>query len=60
METLSTVSIQQIPNEEMTNYVINNEAIAELDFDLIINKENEALKNLEETEIQKIQKSIIQ
>ena len=58
-ETLTTVSIQEIPNEEMTNYVINNEAIAELDFDLIIKKENSSLENLEETEIQKIQKAII-
>ena len=60
MEPLTTVSIQEIPNEEMTNYVTNNEAIAELDFDLIIKKENSSLENLEETEIQKIQKSIIQ
>jgi hypothetical protein len=43
----------------MTNYVTNNEAIAELDFDLIIKKENSSLENLEETEIQKIQKAII-
>jgi len=59
MEPLTTVSIQEIPNEEMTNYVTNNEAIAELDFDLIIKKENSSLENLEETEIQKIQKAII-
>ncbi len=59
IETLTTVSIQEIPNEEMTNYVSNNEAIAELDFDLIIKKENSSLENLEETEIQKIQKAII-
>ena len=60
MEPLTTVSIQEIPNEEMTNYVNTYEAIAELDFDLIIKKENASLENLEETEIQKIQKSIIQ
>jgi hypothetical protein len=59
MEPLTTVSIQEIPNEEMTNYVTNNEAIAELDLDLIIKKENSSLENLEETEIQKIQKAII-
>ena len=59
MEPLTTVSIQEITNEEMTNYVTNNEAIAELDFDLIIKKENSSLENLEETEIQKIQKAII-
>ena len=59
-ETLTTVSIQEIPNEEMTNYVINNEAIAELDFDLIIKKENASLKNIEEKELEKIQKAIIQ
>ena len=58
-ETLTTVSIQEIPNEEMTNYVINNEAIAELDFDLIIKKENASLKNIEEKELEKIQKAII-
>jgi hypothetical protein len=54
----TVVSIQEIPNEEMTNYVNTYEAIAELDFDLIIKKENASLENLEETEIQKIQKAI--
>jgi len=56
--TVAVVSIQEIPNEEMTNYVNTYEAIAELDFDLIIKKENASLENLEETEIQKIQKAI--
>jgi len=58
-DIVEIVSLQEIPNEEMTNYVTKNEAIAELDFDLIIKKENASLENLEETEIQKIQKAIV-
>jgi hypothetical protein len=54
------ISLQEIPNEEIINYVNNNEAIAEIDLDLIINKENASLENLEEIEIQKLQKAIIQ
>ena len=54
-----TISIQEIPIEEITNYVNKNEAIAELDFDHIINKENATLENLEEIEIQKIKKAIV-
>jgi hypothetical protein len=51
--------MQEIPNEEIINYVNNNEALAELDLDLAINKENAALESLGEIEIQKIQKAII-
>jgi hypothetical protein len=54
------ISLQEIPNEEIINYVNNNEAIAEIDIDLVINKENASLENLEEIEIQNIQKAIIQ
>ena len=53
------ISLQEIPNEEIINYVNNNEAIAEVDLDLVINKENASLENLEEIEIQNIQKAII-
>jgi hypothetical protein len=55
-----TVSIQEISIDEMKNYVNNNEAIAELDFDYIIKKENASLEKLEEKEIKEIQKAIIQ
>lgn len=54
------ISLQEIPNEEIINYVNNNESIAEIDLDLVINKENPSLENLEEIEIQNIQKAIIQ
>jgi len=54
------ISLQEIPNEEIINYVNNNEAIAEIDLDLVIKKENASLENLEEIEIQNIQKAIIQ
>lgn len=54
------ISLQEIPNEEIINYVNNNESIAEIDLDLVINKENASLENLEEIEIQNIQKAIIQ
>ena len=53
------ISLQEIPNDEIINYVNNNEAIAEVDMDLVINKENASLENLEEIEIQNIQKAII-
>lgn len=53
------ISLQEIPNEEIINYVNNNEAIAEVDLDLVINKENASLENLEEIEIQHLQKAII-
>ena len=53
------ISLQEIPNEEIINYVNNNEAIAEVDLDLVINKENASLENLGEIEIQNIQKAII-
>lgn len=56
---IEIVSMQEIPNEEIINYVNNNEALAELDLDLAINKENAFLESLGEIEIQKIQKSII-
>ena len=56
----ATVSIQDISIDEMKNYVNNNEAIAELDFDYIIKKENASLEKLEEKEIKEIQKAIIQ
>lgn len=55
-----TVSIQEISIDEMKNYVNNNEAIAELDFDYIIKKENASLEKLGESEIKEIQKAIIQ
>jgi len=55
-----TVYIQEISIDEMKNYVNNNEAIAELDFDYIIKKENASLEKLEEKEIKEIQKAIIQ
>jgi len=55
-----TVSIQEISIDEMKNYVSNNEAIAELDFDYIIKKESASLEKLGESEIKEIQKAIIQ
>ena len=44
----------------MKNYVNNNEAIAELDFDYVIKKESASLEKLGESEIKEIQKAIIQ
>ena len=55
-----TVSIQEISIDEMKNYVSNNEAIAELDFDYVIKKESASLEKLGESEIKEIQKAIIQ
>lgn len=55
-----TVSIQEISIDEMKNYVNNNEAIAELDFDYVIKKESASLEKLGESEIKEIQKAIIQ
>jgi len=55
-----TVSIQEISIDEMKSYVNNNEAIAELDFDYVIKKENASLEKLRESEIKEIQKAIIQ
>jgi hypothetical protein len=57
---VETVSIQEISIDEMKNYVNNNEAIAELDYDYVIKKENASLEKLGETEIKEIQKAIIQ
>lgn len=55
-----TVSIQEISIDEMKSYVSNNEAIAELDYDYVIKKENASLEKLRESEIKEIQKAIIQ
>lgn len=59
-ETIQPISLQEIPNIEIINYVKNNEAVAEIDLDLVIKKENASLENLEEIEIQNLQKAIIQ
>ena len=56
----ATVSIQEISIDEMKSYVSNNEAIAELDYDYVIKKENASLEKLRESEIKEIQKAIIQ
>jgi predicted house-cleaning NTP pyrophosphatase (Maf/HAM1 superfamily) len=54
------VSIQEIPNDEIINYINNNEAIAELDIDADLTKENTSLQSFNENEIQKIHQSLTQ